>query len=39
MLMLGAKQRSEEQFRRLLSDADPRLKVSLSVNRIQVARY
>ncbi|KAI4680859.1 hypothetical protein J4E81_010043 [Alternaria sp. BMP 2799] len=27
MLMLGAKQRSEEQFRRLLSDADPRLKI------------
>ncbi|CAG5142223.1 uncharacterized protein ALTATR162_LOCUS1110 [Alternaria atra] len=27
MLVLGAKQRSEEQFRRLLSDADPRLKI------------
>ncbi|KAI8931496.1 hypothetical protein NX059_011162 [Plenodomus lindquistii] len=27
MLVLGAKQRTEEQFRRLLSDADPRLKI------------
>lgn len=28
MLVLGAKQRTEEQFRRLLSDADSRFKVS-----------
>ena len=28
MLVLGAKQRTEEQFRQLLSDADARLKVS-----------
>ncbi|KAF1941681.1 S-adenosyl-L-methionine-dependent methyltransferase [Clathrospora elynae] len=27
MLVLGAKQRTEEQFRRLLSDADPRFKI------------
>ncbi|CBX98991.1 hypothetical protein IAQ61_001269 [Plenodomus lingam] len=27
MLVLGAKQRTEEQFRSLLSDADPRLKI------------
>lgn len=39
MLMLGAKQRTEEQFRRLLADADSRLKVSLSVSSTQVAWY
>ncbi|KAI2477580.1 Sterigmatocystin 8-O-methyltransferase [Pyrenophora tritici-repentis] len=27
MLVLGAKQRTEEQFRRLLSDADARFKI------------
>lgn len=29
MLVLGAKQRTEEQFRRLLQDADPRFMVSV----------
>ncbi|KAH7397175.1 O-methyltransferase-like protein [Pyrenochaeta sp. MPI-SDFR-AT-0127] len=28
MLVLGAKQRTEEQFRKLLSEADPRLKIT-----------
>jgi hypothetical protein len=31
MLMLGAKQRTQEQFQHLLTEADPRLKVSMAL--------